>query len=350
MKSAAKMLNRFRMVSAYFNGQPRQTIYPQEVAIELTNHCNLACVMCPHSVMQRDKGFMSEQTFRKIIDDIKGHSELVYLHGIGESVLHKNLCAFADYAASRGLTTVLSTNALPLTEKSATDLLNSSLHYLIVALDGGTKPTYEAIRIKGDFDKLVQKIKMLLRLRRELRSKTRIQMQMIVMPENAHEVEQFKALFTAEEKKEIFQFRFKPLYETYATPKTGVAHTKPCYWLWNMMSIAWNGDVQLCCMDYEASSLNVNVHERSVADIWNSRKMAEMRDKHTALAYHEMPLCNDCDIPEHGYFSNALILASTLLSANQVRQIMPIYEKFVLLRDKLGKPFAAPVRTDADAV
>ena len=115
MALASKFLNRLRMVSAYYNGGSMDAIYPQEVAIELTNHCNLACVMCPHSVMQREKGFMTEDTFRRIIDEIKGHTELVYLHGIGESVLHKDLNAFTGYAASQGLTTVLSTNALPLT-------------------------------------------------------------------------------------------------------------------------------------------------------------------------------------------------------------------------------------------
>ena len=212
--------------------------------------------------------------------------------------------------------------------------MTSGLDYLLVALDGGTKETYESIRLKGDFDMLIKKIKMLLRLKKELGSKTRIQLQMIVMPKNESEIEQFKALFTEQERREIFQLRFKPLYETYAGTKEGIKHTKSCYWLWNMMSIAWNGEVQLCCMDYEASCLKTNVREHTVAEVWNSVKISEYRDKHRDMDYKSMPICDNCDIPEHGYFTNTAILSSVFFSANQIRQIMPIYEKYLMFRKK----------------
>ncbi|MDO8607020.1 MAG: radical SAM protein [Phaeospirillum sp.] len=327
------LANRVRMVSAYYRGEPDGIIWPQEVVVELTNHCNLACIMCPHGAMQRDKGFMDFDLFKSIIDQIKGRAELVYLYGTGESLLHKSFAEYIDYAAAAGLTTMLSTNGIPMTEANAVKLLQSRLDYLVIALDGGTRETYESIRIKGKFDLLLANIRTLLAKRRELGSTVRVQLQMIVMEENAHEIAQFKALFDEDEQRQLDQLRLKPIFKTYANPDGSIRHTRPCYWLWNMMSITWDGRVQLCCMDYDATGLSANMRDQPLSEIWNSAEINGLRRRHKALDYDSMPLCRGCDIPEQGYFNNATILASTLLNAGAVRRIMPAYEKLVLLKD-----------------
>ncbi|HUU42038.1 MAG TPA: radical SAM protein [Desulfatiglandales bacterium] len=319
------------MVSGYYFPKLNSSAYPQEVVIELTNHCNLACKMCPHRTMTRPKGFMNEPLFRKIIDEINGKSELVYLYGTGESLLHKKLSDFISYAKSKGLETCLSTNGIPMNAEVSEQLLTSGLDYLIVALDGGTKETYEKIRVKGNFDVLIANIKTLLRYKASLDSKTKICLQMIYMEENAREIELFKNLFTPEEKLQVTQYRFKPLYETYALVKKRVYHTRPCYWLWNMMSIYWNGDVALCCMDSDLTYNLGNVAIQTIQDIWYSEQFMELRNMQKRLDFEKMPLCATCDIPEQGYFNTCTILGSVLLDASQVRDIIPLYEKYILL-------------------
>lgn len=329
----AGFANRSRMLMAYLGRRPGTPLYPQEVVVELTNHCNLACVMCPQKTMERMKGFMDEALFRAIVDEVAGRSDLIYLYGTGESLLHKQLPEYVEYAAAKGLTTCLSTNGLPLNEKNARRLLQCGLDHLIVALDGGTKETYESIRIGGDFDRLVANIRLLLRLRRELASPVRITLQMIVMERNENEKRAFMALFDQAERRQVFQFRFKPHYETYAREGVGVRHTRPCFWLWNMMSISWTGDVQLCCMDYDAVGLpGLSVKGSSVAEAWNSERLWEVRAAHRRLDYAAVPFCVGCDLPEHGYFSKAAIAATPLLHADVVRRLLPIYERLLLLR------------------
>lgn len=339
----AQFLNRSRMVAAYFGGRGGARLYPQEVVIELTNHCNLACVMCPQKDMTRSKGFMEEGLYRSIIDQVAGRTELVYLYGTGESVLHKQLPEYIAYAAGKGLTTCLSTNGLPLTEANARNILGSGLRHLIVALDGGTKQTYESIRIGGDFDKLVANIRLLLRLRREMASPTLITLQMIVMERNESERARFVALFDEEERRQVFQFRFKPHYETYAHGHEGVRHTRPCFWLWNMLSVSWTGDVQLCCMDYDVKGVpGLSLARQSVEDVWNSAAFERLRVAHKRLDYDSIPLCRGCDIPEQGYFSTASILATPLFDADQVRRLLPWYERLLLLKKKYGFGKPAP--------
>lgn len=329
-----KFANRLNMIAEYFSERPKRVIYPQEVVVELTNHCNLSCVMCPQPSMKRAKGFMDEALFQKIIDEIRGRSELVYLYGTGESLLHKALIPYTRYACDSGLTTCLSTNGIPLTGEIAENLLDTRLDYLIIALDGGVRETYESIRVGGDFDRLLGNIKRLLRLRKEKRSRVKIVLQMIYMPGNAHETTLFRELFTREELDQIFQLRFKPHYETYSGRGSQICHTRPCYWLWNMLAIAHNGAVQLCCMDYEADITGLNARDTTISGIWNSETFKRYRRWHRQMDYAAIPLCERCDIPEQGYFNNALILGSALLNAGQVRMLLPLYEKLLLWRSK----------------
>jgi sulfatase maturation enzyme AslB (radical SAM superfamily) len=331
-----RIANRLRIISNLFLGQESKRFYPREVVIELTNHCNLACVMCPYTEMHREKGFMAPEVFRSIIEQIRDHSELVYLYGIGESLLHKRLNEYIDIASNAGLTTLVSTNGLALTESNARALLSTSLDYLIVSLDGGTKETYESIRIKGDFDRLVSNIKMLLRLRREMGAKTRIQIQMIVMEANAHEKHLFRGLFTADEVRQIDMFRFKPVFSTFAGPGESVQHTKPCHSLWSMMSIAWDGRLQLCCMDYEASWLEGDLKVTPLIDLWNSVRLQDIRARHRRLDYSGLP-CDGCNYPEQGYYSAPAVLASTLVSAKTIHKLLPMYERLVVLARRWRK-------------
>lgn len=319
------------MVGGYFSPRLARSTFPQEVVVELTNHCNLACVMCPQKSMRRIKGMMEERLYRKVIDEISGSSELVYLFGTGESLIHPKLDAFIAYAAEKQLYTVLSTNGMLMDEDMARMLLSSRLDYLIVALDGGTKETYENIRIKGNFDVLVRNIKTLLNLKRSLNSKTNICLQMIYMPENDQEITLFRSLFTEMELRGVNQFRFKPLYKTYNLERTFVRKTRPCYWLWNMMSIYWNGEVSLCCMDSDAIHILGNVEKQSVEEVWNSDKLMKIREMSKNLNYKELTLCNTCDIPEQGYFNFFTIFSSIFFSARQVRKLIPVYEKLFLL-------------------
>lgn len=330
------ILDRVRMVAAYLLGRPRWKIFPQEIVIELTNHCNLACVMCPQKDMTRNKGFMEESLFRSIVDQAAGRAELVYLYGTGESLLHKKLPEYIAYARSKGLTTVLSTNIIPLTEQSANAVLNSGLDYLIIAMDGASKETYESIRVGAKFEKLIANVKMVLAIRGRLKTAPRIQMQMIISERTAHEVSAFKMLFTPDELRQIDLFRLKPLFDTYARPGNAVRHTRPCYWLWNMAAIAWDGRMQLCCMDFDAVAMEGNVRDTSIDDLWNSSRFNEIRARVRKVDYSDISLCRGCDIPEQGYFSFLTILASTFISAYGVRRLMPLFERLVILRNRLA--------------
>jgi len=82
--------------------------FAQAVHLEVTNACNLKCVMCPRTGMDRDVGFMPRDLFLKIVQQLKEQRrwiESVALMGLGEPLLHKEFfwpAAFANSAIATG--------------------------------------------------------------------------------------------------------------------------------------------------------------------------------------------------------------------------------------------------------
>src|SRR5437868_2185488 len=120
---------------------------PQVFQNELTNHCPMTCTMCPRTHgMTRQLGYMDEGMFRRIVDQIAGYSEGIFLHHFGDSLVHPKLAECVRYAQARGIRTYLSANPSLLTAKRAGQLIDSGLHELVLSLDGFTSETSAAIR------------------------------------------------------------------------------------------------------------------------------------------------------------------------------------------------------------
>jgi MoaA/NifB/PqqE/SkfB family radical SAM enzyme len=60
----------------------------KRIYIEITNICNLKCSFCKGS--NREKKFMDLKDFKKVLDNIKGHTNYIYLHILGEPLMHPN--------------------------------------------------------------------------------------------------------------------------------------------------------------------------------------------------------------------------------------------------------------------
>lgn len=330
MERFFRVRNRGRIIQSFFTGSPGSPFFPREIVIELTNFCNLDCVMCPHGKMTRKKGQMETALFEKIIDEAKGGTELVYLYGTGESLLHEELAACIRYASRAGMATVLSTNGMLLTPAISEELLTSGLDFLVIALDGAFAHTYESIRVHGKFDQAMENTKALLKIKENIRSRTHLTLQMIRMEENAQEADQLKGRFTKRERRAINAFRFKPLFSTYADHGACRPPVRPCFLLWDMMAVLWDGQVALCCMDYDGFHILGDCNRRTVAEIWNREKINGIRAKHLASDYRGMRPCNTCDIPGQGYFAMPALMGAQLFSAKQARRLLPLYERLFI--------------------
>lgn len=71
----------------------------KKVYVEITNNCNLSCEFCPHN--KRKNEFISFESFKTILDKLNGYTEYLYLHVLGEPLLHPDINKLIDDASNR---------------------------------------------------------------------------------------------------------------------------------------------------------------------------------------------------------------------------------------------------------
>jgi len=105
----------------------------KKVYLEITSICNLACSFCPPT--ERQKQFVSVEDFSKRLDQIKPHTDYIYLHVKGEPLLHPEIDRLLDISYKKGFKVNITTNgtligkmAEKLLNKPALRQMNFSLH------------------------------------------------------------------------------------------------------------------------------------------------------------------------------------------------------------------------------
>ena len=123
--------------------------------LEITNVCNLACAFCPGT--RRDPRFMTEEAFRILAGKLRGRTQYLYLHLMGEPLLHPLLGRFLEIAEEFALPVILTTNGTLLREKGELLCRAKALHKVSVSLqsfeanEGGSLEAY--LRDCADFAK-----------------------------------------------------------------------------------------------------------------------------------------------------------------------------------------------------
>lgn len=92
----------------------------RKVYLEITNVCNLNCFFCHKT--KRQKKFLSVEEFSFLAEKIRPHTEYLYLHLMGEPLLHPSLGEFLRIAENLGFRTTIATNGF-LTEKRGDEIL-----------------------------------------------------------------------------------------------------------------------------------------------------------------------------------------------------------------------------------
>jgi len=83
--------------------------------LEITNVCNLNCSFCPGT--RRAAGFLSPTGFRTLAEKLRPHTEYLYLHLMGEPLLHPQLDELLDIAAELDFQVTITTNGTLLPQR-----------------------------------------------------------------------------------------------------------------------------------------------------------------------------------------------------------------------------------------
>lgn len=313
-------------VNKYFN---RGTFLPFSLDIELTTKCNLTCTYCrvnKEGWQERAKlENMKFEDFKKIIDDTKNHLFIIKLQGMGETLLNKDVFRMVEYATSKGILVYTFTNATLVNDNNVHKILNCGLIALNISLDGGTRDTYNAVRVNADFDKVLANIKKITSNKKN--KLPLINVWTVGTKENIKEVPNLinicsesgvnsltiQLKFTTWNRAE-----FKKLAEDVRLDENEIkdfiddcyklAHEKglnfdffnrtftkksPCYWPTTSFYISNERAIVPCCTIGEPEVLNFgNLKDNSIAKIWRSDAYQSFRK---IIKEHKLPdYCKNC--------------------------------------------------------
>ena len=100
--------------------------------VEITNVCNLSCAFCPKT--KRVPRTMTAEEFSLVLDRLRGHVTYVYLHVMGEPLLHPQLADLMALAEAREMKICITTNGTLLRKRAEELLAAKNLHKLSVSL------------------------------------------------------------------------------------------------------------------------------------------------------------------------------------------------------------------------
>jgi organic radical activating enzyme len=259
---------------------------PLCVDIETAAICDLACQFCFRQWIVTPDKLMHKKLYYAIIDQC---AELgvpsIKLNWRGEPLLHPLLSEFIDYAKKAGiLETIINTNAVTLDKAKSKALIKSGLDLMIYSFDGGTKETYEKMRVgrfkKNRFEQVYENIRRFARIRREMGAAyPRTKIQMILTEDTFPEQDCFFELFSdcvddvsvkayserggrLSDLDEQIQKVLGNYLQERGIPKSA-AHWRdldgnlfistgrlPCEQIYQRLVVTYDGRVNMCCYDW----------------------------------------------------------------------------------------------------
>lgn len=150
----------------------RPTSQLSKIYIEPTNQCNLNCRTCIRNVWDEPAGWLSKQTFDRIISGVKKINPVptIFFGGYGEPLHHPDIIDMLARASATGAKVELITNGILLSEEMSRQLIAAGLNTLWVSLDGAKPESYADVRMSESFEKIIKNI-MNFRMQRGMDSK-----------------------------------------------------------------------------------------------------------------------------------------------------------------------------------
>ncbi|MBM3262400.1 MAG: radical SAM protein [candidate division Zixibacteria bacterium] len=191
LKRAAQLLRDPEERRVYF-GQRQAVRRPLDSAwIEVSAVCNLDCITCPRQegITPEPLKLMPMETYHKVADAIFPYIRNVNFIGLGESLMHPQIDQIISHAKSKFVGVNMTSNGTIMTDKIAHKLIDSGLDSIAFSIDGGTKETFESIRVNARFDKVQRNIRRLIEAKKALNvQRPWIAMGMVLMKTNVREL------------------------------------------------------------------------------------------------------------------------------------------------------------------
>lgn len=301
-----KAVNLAKSIFSYVTKKQSINYYPPVLKVDLSPLCNLHCPICVHATPKDNSNLLAQQhfdsshmmsvdQFKKIIDEVKGKTQAIYLYLMGEPFMHPHICEMSKYANDAGLNVLVSSHfSFKFPDKKIAEIAHSGITHLELSVDGATQEIYEQTRVGGRLDWVMDNLERLAAYKKAHNlTYPKIEVQCLTFSHNRHQVEQLRAkikaigidMFTLDDGDvgswaEMAAENFNII---------GPQPEKPipvCQWPYAAMVIKYNGDTVPCCLfnmgkefskDSSQSMSLGNVFRDGVVGVWNNKPYQTIR-------------------------------------------------------------------------
>ena len=273
----------------------------KKIYIEITNSCNFDCSFCFKTA--RASRFMSVDEFRLVVEKVRPFTNYIYLHVLGEPLLHPHLDEILSIAEAAGLNINITTNGGLLEKKKEILLthsirqINISLHdaeeniaalkwpeYLNSVLDFATEiapKTYVCLRLWNTSN--VESAYFNTLCSEQIAKQFELTIQLLNEKTSGNGVKLADHIF----------LQRAPRFEWPDENNPQTQTQKNCYALRDHIAILANGQVVPCCLDADANMKLGNIFTQDLTDILATDKAKDIKKGFEQRKIVE-PLCATC--------------------------------------------------------
>ena len=278
-------------------------IYPDQIILEVTNHCNIRCKYCHFhgdgAKRKRPLGFIKKELWQRIIKEIGNWPKQISLmtHGAGEPLLYKELPELLAFARQyNNISLGFMTNGMLFNNEWTQRALDLSIDWLAFSVDG-TDPKKHAFYRRGTDLELIEKHILNLIKEKNKRGLTKpyIMLNMVVYPGMEQEKERFVEKWIAHVNR-VMLSKFRPIGSKKLWKNRPSINFQPCPFLFHQCVISFDGKVGLCCEDINVDVKLGDVYKQDILEIYNNQKINNIREMHRQGNLNNISLCSACDI------------------------------------------------------
>ncbi len=268
-----------------------------KIYLEITNICNMSCSFC-HGTSRAPRT-LSRAEFSALAEKLVPYTDYLYLHVLGEPLLHPELADILDISASLGFRTCLTTNgtllesrrSLLLSHAGELGKVSISLHSAeangipVLSYLDGVLDTAAALAERG--------VVTVLRLWNLGKKGENAENDAIL--DRLHEV--FTGEWTETRRGTVvapsLYLEWGERFEWPDLTANDYGDTCTCYGLRDQIAVLSNGTVVPCCLDREGDIALGNLFEQSLGDILASPRVLDMQEGFKRRKATE-ELCRKC--------------------------------------------------------
>ena len=238
----------------------------KRVYLEITNSCNLNCPFCTNTKGNR---FLSIKEIKNYIDQIKPFCNYIYLHVLGEPLLHPNFEEILEYLDTKQMNLQLVTNGT-LLNRYPNILRHSCLRKLSISIHSINNIKVNDLYFET-INKLVETNK---QSKLELRFYDKSNLNKQLNDYLTYLKNRYSFLITEKinsyKLKENTYVYFEEFFKWPDINDPCISYVGTCHGAIDMIAITSNSDVTICCLDPYAHNCIGNLKKNTLQDILNS--------------------------------------------------------------------------------